>query len=72
MRNTPRKGSHPLGEESEWRAWPYQQLSHLDMPAFILIGVSAVHNYKFLHNVAELACQQGHHLQEAIRVGAGR
>lgn len=52
--------------------WSYQLLSHLDMPAFILIGVSAVDNYKFLHDVAELACQQGHHLQEASRVGASR
>lgn len=36
--------------------------SHLDVPAFILIGVSAVHNHKPLHDVVELACQQGHHL----------
>lgn len=60
--NSPWKAIHLLGKESEWRAWPYQHPSHLDMPAFILIGVSAVHNYKFLHDVAELACQQGHHL----------
>lgn len=44
----------------------FRAASHLDMSTFILIGVSAVHNYKFLHHVAELACQQGHHLQEAI------
>lgn len=72
MRNTPPKAMHPLGKESEWRVWPYQLLSHLDMPTFILIGVSAVHNYEFLHDVAELACQQGHHLREASRVGASR
>jgi len=39
------------------------------VPAFILIGVSAVNNHKLLHDVAELACQQSHHLQEAAEVG---
>lgn len=45
---------------------------HLDVPSFIFVGVSAVHNHKLLHNVAELPSQQCYHLQVVPPVGQAR
>lgn len=60
---SPQEGT-PTKEGWKWggSSAPLSSPSHLDVPAFILVGVSAVQNHKPLHNVAELAHQQGHHL----------